>query len=885
MFMKKTLISCLSLMLSVLMVLTAAPFAFAVSDVVFDYEIINGEVTVYGLAEELPDSFGGTIVIPATIEGYPVKRIGPDAFSGNEKITGAVLPDGLVEIGYNLFMDTPYFDNDANRDKGALYNGRYLLDYHYDYEKADFKVKDGTVLIADYACSGNYSMQTLAVPASVKYIGEGAFMSCENLFEVSLPDGIESIGEDAFLGSALTANEKYIYNNALYIGKYLVMIDVSGTNFEEYYVKEGTELIADRVFCDSSSPLIYIPASVRKIGDNCFGNNMYLKRFSVAAENGNYCNDANGVLFTKDMKTLVAYPGAKPAATYTIPASVEVIGPAAFSYAILLKTMLLPENVKKIYDDSFEMCVFEHLEIYGLEEIPASAFYHCPLETLVLGDSVKKIGDYAFDSNALTEFNVPAGIEDLGALSLYYVENLTVSPESPYFTAVDGVLFSKDKKKLVLYPLGKTDEKYTVPDGTQVIGKSAFDNSEVIEVTLSDSVKEIEENGFAYSGLEKINFGSGLEIIGENAFQGYRLEGDFVLPEGLKTIGDRAFASNFMTTVQLPSTLEKMGEKVFEECYSLEEIRVASGNAHFVADSGVLYDKALTELIAYPLGKPEETLVIPDTVSKIAERTFAYSNLVEVTLPSALKTIPKGLFDTSMVYRVVMPEGIEKIENYAFYNCLYLRDIKFPSTLTSIGDAAFYCCMNLAEINIPANLTEIGASAFEGCEVLEKITVDGANTAFTDQDGVLFTKDKKQLIIYPAGKVGKKYTVPTGTEVIGESAFTCSMNLEEVVIPDGVKEIGDSAFEGAGNLHVICVPSSVEEIGDWAFDTYSNYTYVYYAGTEEEWSDATWDSYIGDMAVIKFGKTGPDFFDKIEMAYNDFLISIIVFLRFLFGNY
>ncbi len=881
--MKKTLISCLSLMLSVLMVLTSAPVAFAESDVVFDYEIINGEVTVYGLAEELPDGFGGKLVIPATIEGYPVKRIASDAFNENDKITGAVLPDGLVEIGYNLFRYTPYFDNDANRENGALYNGKYLLDYHYDYEKNDFKVKDGTVLIADYACSGNYSMQTLTVPASVKYIGEGAFLSCENLAEVSLPDGIESIGSDAFMGSAITANEKYIYNNALYIGKYLVMIDVYEYNYEEYYVKEGTELIADGVFRGSASPMIYIPASVRKIGDGCFGNNMYLKKISVAAENENYCSSANGVLFTKDMKTLIAYPGAKPAETYTIPASVEVIGPAAFSCAILLKTMVLPENVKKIYEDSFEMCLIKNLEIYGLEEIPASAFYHCPLETLVLGDSVKKIGDYAFDSNALTEFNVPAGIEDLGALSLYYVENLTVSPESPYFTAVDGVLFSKDKKKLVLYPLGRTDEKYTVPDGTQVIGKSAFDSSEVIEVTFPDSLKEIEENGFAYGRLEKINFGTGLEIIGENAFQSYSLEGILILPEGLKTIGDGAFAYNPLTSVQLPSTLEKMGENVFEECYSLEEIKVASGNAHFVADSGVLYDKAFTELLAYPLGKPEDTLVIPDTVSKIAERTFAYSNLFEVTLPSALKTVPEALFNYSMVYRVVMPEGIEKIEDYAFFCCEYLRDIRFPSTLTSIGETAFYGCINLAEINIPAKLTEIGASAF-GATCLEKITVDGANTAFTAQDGVLFTKDKKELILYPAAMDGKKYTVPTGTEVIGEFAFNCSMNLEEVVIPDGVKEIGDSAFDGAGNLKVICVPTSVEEIGDWVFDTYSDYTYVYYAGTEEEWNDLTWDSYIGDMAVIKFGKTGPDFFDKIEMAYNDFLISIIKFLRLLFGN-
>ncbi|MBO5411230.1 MAG: leucine-rich repeat protein, partial [Clostridia bacterium] len=107
--------------------------------------------------------------------------------------------------------------------------------------------------------------------------------------------------------------------------------------------------------------------------------------------------------------------------------------------------------------------------------------------------------------------------------------------------------------------------------------------------------------------------------------------------------------------------------------------------------------------------------------------------------------------------------------------------------------------------------------------------------AFADVDGVIFTKDMKTLVIYPAAKSGSSYEIPTGVEVIGDCSFESNLFLREVVIPEGVREIGFDAFYDATLLSTITVPSSVKKVGDWAlYSAYPTFS-IYFAGTEDEW--------------------------------------------------
>ncbi len=881
--MKKKLKNSLCLLLAAVMLACSVPVLAAESgDVKLAYAIIDGEATVLGLKEDLPEDFGGTLVIPSQIEGVPVTKIGNNAFIDVVEITDVTLPDGLKDIGSNAFYETEYFNDESKRENGALYNGKYLLDYSWEAENKQLKVKDGTVLIADYSCCDNYALQSLTVPASVKYIGDFAFLGCENLADVTLPDTLEGIGREIFLGTAVYANEKYIFNNALYVGKYMVGIEVYEYIDSDYYVKEGTELIANGMFKETYATMVSIPASVKVIGDCCFEDTPYLKKIAVDKNNQYFCNDANGVLYTKDMKTIICYPDAKPNASYEIPSSVEVIADYVFSYATNIKTMVIPSNVKVVYPNSFKRCKIENLEVYGVEEICDELFSDCLLETLVIGDGVRKIGYNSFYSNVITEIKLPASVETSESFSRHNfpaLQKFTVSKDSPYFAAVDGVLFAKDMKTLVQYPCAKVGDKYTVPDGIEIIGEYAFDNTQLCEITLADSVRELKERAFSFNDyLAKINFGSGLEIVGEEAFCALSITGSFVLPEGVKTIGDFAFYSSEFTSVTLPSTIESIGENIFDFCLLLEEINVAPGNKNFKSVDGVLYNADLTKLIAFPSNSKIKNMVIPSTVSEFTEGAFAYSQLEEVTLPSAIKSVPQNLFyGAEELTKVVIPEGVETIESEAFNGCYSLVDVTLPSTLRCIEKRAFAFCTSLVTVDIPKNVTEMSGTSFEYCYSIEEVNVQDGG-AFVDVDGVIFTKDMKTLVIYPAAKSGNSYEIPEGVEIIGNCSFESNLFLQNVVIPEGVKEIGYDAFYDASLLSTITVSSSVEKVGDWAFYSIYPTLSIYFEGTEEEWYQLEEQAdFYPTGAYVAFEQTGPNLFEKIEQAFLDFFIGIGVF--------
>ena len=146
-----------------------------------------------------------------------------------------------------------------------------------------------------------------------------------------------------------------------------------------------------------------------------------------------------------------------------------------------------------------------------------------------------------------------------------------------------------------------------------------------------------------------------------------------------------------------------------------------------------------------------------------------------------------------------------------------IKTAKIGDGVTSIGDRAFGGCSSLTSITIPDSVTSIRGSAFRGCRSLTNINVDKANKSYKSIDSVLFTKDGKTLIVYPAGNAGTMYTIPSGVTSIGDYAFWDCRSLTSTEIPNSVTSIGDFAFTGCTNLTSIEIPSSVTSIGDSAF--------------------------------------------------------------------
>ena len=194
--------------------------------------------------------------------------------------------------------------------------------------------------------------------------------------------------------------------------------------------------------------------------------------------------------------------------------------------------------------------------------------------------------------------------------------------------------------------------------------------------------------------------------------------------------------------------------------------------------------------------------------------------------------------------------------------------------ITSIGNKAFYDHA-FTSVTIPNSVTTIGEFAFLDCK-LTSITVDENNANYKSVNGVLYSKDGKTLIQYPASKSDTSYVIPDGVTTIFKSAFENSDNLTSITIPNSVTSIGDFAFRGSDNLISITIPNDVTRIGSQifmlcgslknvvipssvttiaynAFCDCSSLETIIYCGTEEQWNNITketdWDTNAGEYAV------------------------------------
>lgn len=198
-------------------------------------------------------------------------------------------------------------------------------------------------------------------------------------------------------------------------------------------------------------------------------------------------------------------------------------------------------------------------------------------------------------------------------------------------------------------------------------------------------------------------------------------------------------------------------------------------------------------------------------------KDYSNSNITEIEIPEGITSIDNNTFyGCNYLINTVIPDSITKIGNYAFLGCNALTGIIIPDNVKEIGKCAFYWCEALSNIVIPGKVTKIGNSSFFGCSSLNNIEVDPKNTVYCSLNGVLFDKDMKTLICYPAGLKGE-YTIPDSVAEIGEAAFSSCKFLSSTAIPYSVTKIGKSAFACCSSLSSIVIPNKITTIGKMAF--------------------------------------------------------------------
>ncbi len=555
-----------------------------------------------------------------------------------------------------------------------------------------------------------------------------------------------------------------------------------------------------------------------------------------------------------------AFSGCINLTEITIPDGVTEIGNYAFDYCTSLSKVDLPKNLTGIYSGVFSGCtsLAEITIPDSVTEIGDSAFSDCTsLAELTIPDSVTEIGSNAFYCcTALSKVKLPNGLTKIGYSAFRGCINLTditISSDNKNFSSVDGVLFSKDMSTLLVYPAGSKRSTYIVPDSVTEIGDYTFYYCKNLrEITIPDSVTEIgyqafsgctslteivipdsvtEIGSFAFSGctsLSKVQLPNGLTKIGDSAFYYCTSLTEITIPDSVTQIEVSAFSGcTSLKELTIPDSVISIGGYAFSGCTSLAKITVSPDNKNYSSVDGVLFSKDMSALLAYPAGNKRSTYTVPDSVTKIDDAAFfGCVYLTDITVSSDNKnyiSVDGVLFTKNMSTLVAYPAGNER------------STYTIPYGVKKICVLAY--CENLKEIVFPDSVIDASSELFMvGCCSLTNIVVSPGNNIFWSADGVLFANiEVNFLVTYPAANERSTYTIPDGVEIIYPEAFAHSKNLKSVTISESVTAIYESAFMCCTSLREITIPKSVIEIKDSAFENCDSLKNVYYLGTRAQW--------------------------------------------------
>ena len=278
-----------------------------------------------------------------------------------------------------------------------------------------------------------------------------------------------------------------------------------------------------------------------------------------------------------------------------------------------------------------------------------------------------------------------------------------------------------------------------------------------------------------------------------------------------------------------------------------------------------------------PWGTEVKTVMIENGVTNIGEYAFFdCSALTNITIPGSVKyigfyavygcrsllsiTIPEGVtalgpsaLSNCGLISVTLPESLTSIGAGAFGSCFDLKNVSIPNAVTSIGSSAFSYCIALTSITIPASVANICVAPFRYCWALTEIRVNENNAAYcNDEYGVLFNKDKTELIEAPENAALEDYTIPQSVTYIKDYAFFCCKALKCFTIPASVANIDERAFLSCDNLKSVVFEGDAPSVGSEAFYTRdeltSEYSIIpgltlYYIEGKEGWTTPEWNGY------------------------------------------
>jgi len=498
-------------------------------------------------------------------------------------------------------------------------------------------------------------------------------------------------------------------------------------------VYETITLPASINYISSNNPFIYCPS---------------LKEIKLESGNADFVLK-DGVLFSKDMKTLVFYPPKKEGTSYTVPDGVETVATAGI-YSTALTEIKLPSSLSSAGSYAFST---NHslkaidLSATGVTNISMALCADCPaltdvklsadttiidmgafwgctsLAEIEIPGKVTSIGQNAFMDTALTEVHIPTSVSKIDYCAFGYK------------SGTDGNAYADDNF-IIIGAVNSAAAIYAHDSDTEYEYQNNFTFMTENEYTSQKELAALDkstEGDYTYANVDGEAYivqcnASDSELTVPSTLGGMPVTGAFpasfstctsekiTLPEGFKKLREMSFYNcTYLKEVVLPQSMEVVGENCFDSCYLLET--VDCGGASDIGAQAFYNCEVLRSITISGNCKDFGTDMPFDTCSYLEEINVkggsggAYSSKDGVLFDASGDIlIEYPVNHSGSVYKV--PKGTKEIAAYAFTGCQNIEDVVLPKSLKTIGNYAFYNCTSLKKLRAYKDLKEIGTSAF-----------------------------------------------------------------------------------------------------------------------------------------------------------------------------
>ena len=860
-----------------------------------------------------------SIMIPASVQ-----VIGDYAFYGSDDLDTLEFEKGTgsLTIGNYAFYDT-YLSKIALPDDRNITVGDYAFAYISDYTSVDSIDLGGTTTVGNYAFAINDesydSHGTVTITPSVVTIGEGAFRghgeysSNYGYSTIVIEEGshLETIGRYAFADNNFTS-----FNVPASVTSIAGFAFDNCTALESLTFEEGDKPLVfgnpeggtDRLDYDypvepvlggvSGLTEIHFPGRLTELGN-------YALYDTSSRE---YGDDGNTIVATSGLTTVTFGKYSDENTENYSESTLTTIGNGVL-YGSAITSLIIPASVTLVENDAFSDSLLSDITFESTAGTPAQlviqsgVFDECDeLTAITLPSSLLTLEDGVFTGSSYST-----------------LASITVEEGCANYASEDGVLYNGDLTELLFCPPAKTEvvvaaeteviaanafayskaTSVTFETGSKLteIGDRAFASSSLTSIVIPDSVTTLGNNVFEYSSIEEITLPASLESFNSNIIygcenitsisindginfavdseNGYVFNADrtvlyyhipnaakteYVVPEGVKEIGDNAFYNDsYITKITLPASLTRIG----------------NGALRRTALTTVVFTAGGTEALAigeYALGDNDSltSIALPARTNAIGNNAFYDTALTSITFGgenSQLRTIGNYSFYGTALTSVTLPSSVVSIGDYAFYRCSNLttvtlneglleigdyafaaqtseayadeadsslETVNLPSTLTTMGDGIFAYDYALKNVNFAANsqITSLPGTTFEGCTGLESITLPASLTEISGRIRDSYGLQGRGLFESLTALRTVNFEEGSKLTTIGNYAFAGS-GLESIIIPNSVTTIGEYAFAysdpyGTGTmLTTITIPRTVTSIGTQAFTRCENLESVY----------------------------------------------------------